>query len=100
MIDLETGKRITWFLSPDVHSKITRIAKSSGLSLQEVGNLILQGVDLETIKPVLGRYIKEKKENEKRKKRATETVSQMNPALLDKLSELTPEQIEKMLSSQ
>jgi hypothetical protein len=99
MLDLESGKRVTWFLSPDVHSKLTRIAKSANLSLQEVGNLILQNVDMDTLKPIMSRYIKEKRENEKRKKKAAETVSNLDPATLEKLSSYTPEQIEKMLSA-
>lgn len=98
MIDLESGKRVTWFLSPDVHSKITRIAKTTNLSIQEIGNLILQSADLETLKPVVSRYVKEKRENERRKKKATETVSNLDPATLEKLSQYSPEQIEKMLS--
>ncbi len=100
MLDLESGKRVTWFLSPDVHSKITRVAKSANLSLQEVGNLILQNADLETLKPAMSRYIKDKRETEKRKKKAAETVSNLDAATLDKLAKYTPEQIEKMLAGE
>ena len=100
MIDIESGKRVTWFLAPDVHSKITRIGKTANLSLQEVGNLILQNADLDALKPVMSRYIKEKRENERRKKKAAETVSNLDAATLEKLSKYTPEQIEKMLSEE
>lgn len=98
MLDLESGKRVTWALSPDVHSKLNRVAKSTGLSLQEVANLIMQSADLEGLKPSLSRYIKEKKQSEERKKKAAETVSKMTPEMLERINAMNPEDLEKILA--
>lgn len=94
----KTEKRVTWRLSRDVHVKINKIAKSADLTLEEVGNLIMQSLEWDDVKDNINRYRAEKKAAEARRKKATETVSQLDPDVLDKLSGLDPADIAKMLS--
>ena len=93
----DTNKRVTWRLDRQVHAKISRIAKTADLSLEEVANLILQDVDWETVKPAISKFRADKKATEQKKKQATEAVSKLDPDLLNKLADLSPDDLAKML---
>jgi hypothetical protein len=92
-----TNKRLTWRLTNEVHSKMAKIGKASGLSQEELGNIILDHVQWEDIKGVLSTYVNEKKKVEDSKKRASDTVSSLSPELLERMSSMSPEDLAKLL---
>lgn len=98
MLKLEEGKRVTWRLSPDVHKKLNAVKRSTGLSIEEIGNLIILNVDINSQKSAFAEHLRGKKQQEKSKKKATDLVSNLPQDVLDKLANADPEQIAKILS--
>jgi hypothetical protein len=95
----ENNKRVTWRLTNDVHTKLRKIAKSSGLTMEEIANLVLRAMDWEQIKDPINAYRLEKRAMDDRKKKATQAVSSMSPELLEKLANANPEELAKLLNS-
>ena len=100
MIELkdEGNKRVTWRLDDGVNVKLDRIAKSANLTKEEVANIILDASEWEGVKPHISRYRQEKLKAAERKKRAAQTVSNLDPALVEKLANFSPEEIAELLS--
>lgn len=90
-------KRVTWRLDSKLHRKLTILAKSSKLSLEEVGNIVMADVNWDDVKKRVVEHQRAKKQSESARKRATEALAGVDPKLLDRLADLTAEDIAKVL---
>lgn len=95
----ENSKRVTWRLDDAVHAKLSRVAKTAGITMEEVANVVIDTVKWDDAKPFVAQYRNEKQKAAERKKRATETVSKLDGDLLDKLANYSPEEIAKLLGN-
>lgn len=91
-------KRLTWRLATETHNKMKALVRQTGLSQEEVVNVIILGIPNDVLKPKLEEFIRIKRNAEAKKKKASDAVSRMPNELLDRLSDLSPEEIQKLLN--
>lgn len=89
--------RLTWRVTLTSQKLVKGLAKRTGLTQDEVANIIMENADIEALTPKFQQHVAQKRAEERRKEVASSKVSSLSPSALERLSKMSSEDLEKAL---
>jgi hypothetical protein len=91
------SKRVGWRLDEALHNRLVEFGREYNISLEDVGNIILNIADEYEVEKALELYSKAKLQRREYQKRVCESLSNIDISLLDVLSSISSEELAELL---